>query len=242
MRPHPSLLLPLLLFATACPWYDRPCYEIDGIVCPSETEPCVAADETGGPAECTRFEEPVITGEIVECFNTVSDIEVMGDDAVYQYGVTDYAFESGSASFAGLIDFQPLPEPFNTGNDPWVSDLRSALPGVITHEANGRLYAAYISRVCCPQIVVDGTLPAPPESPTCFSSGATVQDAPNAWCLSMDAGAGLCVYPCDQDKDCPEPATEFCDLTHPDPYGNGNGTCRYKSMPHVPTAHQDIDP
>lgn len=227
-----------------CDWYDRPCYESTDVECPEDTEPCVAADdETGGDAECTPFEDPVVSGEIVQCSGVASEIEVMGDDAANQYGVTDYAFESGSTSLAGLIDFQQLPESFDTRSDPWLGDLRSALPGAVTHEGNGGLlFAGYFSRVCCPQVVLDGSLAAPPESPTCSSGGLALNHVPNAWCLAMDEGAGLCVYPCNEDVDCPEPATEFCDLTTPEPYGLGLGTCRYKSMAAVPTAHEDISP
>jgi hypothetical protein len=180
------------------------------------------------------------------CGGEYSKAEHCLQDAANSLGITDYAFETSSATYAVKFDFQEI-FPVDDPNEPdadyftWTQNLTTAVPGVITHEDNGKIYAGFASRGCCAQWVVDGSLDAPPHDPTC-GSGYTLQSTPSAWCLPMQDGttAGLCVFPCAVDNDCPNPSGEFCDLSRPDPYDLGPGTCRYKSMPAIPTPETDI--
>lgn len=198
----------------------------------------MGAGETGDH-DCEEFEQPHVDTSWVECDGITSELEVLSDSAANAFGVTDYAFETANASFAALIDFQTLPP-----NDDWANSELAALPGVTTHTTESQgLRAGYFSRVCCPQDVTldpDRPLPdGPIPNPSCSDPGYTLNEVPAAWCMPFDS-AGLCVFPCRVDNDCPFPAGEFCDLTMPDPFGAGPGTCRYKSMPTVPTDETDI--
>jgi len=233
----------IFLFAAAalpaCDWSDN-CIDDVGEDCPVDTELCVGAGETGS-AECIEHAEPVIDGETVACRGVVSDIEVLGDSAAQNYGVTDYAFESQGSTYAGLVDFMPIPV-IDGVDDPWYWPgwWLSALPGVVTHEGLGQQWAGYFGRLCCDRYVTSGILSSIPENSTCAAGGLAINHVNGAWCHEVSEGAGFCVHPCAVDDDCPSPANEFCDLSRPDPNGQGPGVCRYKSMPSIPTPHAEI--
>ena len=226
--------LPLLIVAVFGCDYDPPCFEdYADTPCPEATEPCYG--ETGsetGTAECTVLVEPEIDETWMSCADVESEIEVMTESAVHAYGVTDWAFETSTATLAGLIDFLPL-----TALD---AGLVQAVPGVVTHGEGA--YVGLFSRVCCAQRVMSGVLPTFPENPTCASAGHALPAHPGAWCLDMLDGshAGLCVYPCADDWDCPVTSEQACDLQTPDPSGRGPGTCRFRSMPDTPTPEDQI--
>lgn len=84
-------------------------------------------------------------------------------------------------------------------------------------------------------------LSSPIASPTCQHSGELMHDTPDAWCQAIDM-AGLCVFPCDTDEDCPNQIREFCDHTYPNPGNARQGVCRYHSMPSIPTPLNEVMP
>jgi hypothetical protein len=246
-----ALVAAALFSAAACgePCHDNP--ETPEVACDADL--CLpAAGETGdteGGEEylCTPYYEPEFVGQTMACNDQVSTGEHCVQDAANNYGITDYAFETGQYTLALKFDFQPIPDVI-VDDEPidwfaWEDNWLTAVPGVVTHEENGLTYAAYMSRGCCAQWAV-GAGPRPDKmfpSETC-RSGYTLNETPDAWCLDMLDGthAGLCVYPCDEDNDCPNPAGEFCDLSRPDPGGHAPGVCRYNSMPLIPTPLTEI--
>lgn len=233
------------------PCYDNPNTEdvsCDAEVCPGEQAPSGETGETGedGPFLCTPYYEPEFVGETMLCNGEVSQGEHCVQDAANNYGITDYAFETGNYTLAMKFDFQPIPEIVVDGVHydwfTWEGNWLTAVPGVVTHEDQGQTWAAYMSRGCCTQVPVGPNGPDKTVPNEACAGGYTLNETPDAWCIGLLDGtrAGLCVYPCTTAADCPNPAGEWCDLGHPDPGGHGPGVCRYNSMPLVPTPLTEI--
>jgi hypothetical protein len=76
----------------------------------------------------------------------------------------------------------------------------------------------------------------------CQQSDVRINDSDSAWCLPLNDDLGLCVFPCWSSDDCPDPANEQCDWSVPNPNHSGEpGTCRYNSMPSIPTPEEAIN-
>ena len=240
-----SILLSILLALPAC---ELNCYEDDPEMC--SAEPCEegiagddGADEIGGGdgAQCSAYVEPLFhsAGYMFCGVGPATDAEHLTHVAASIYKTTDYYPET--QSWTGVVlwdDDQYFPE----SPEDWEGSLYAALPGVVVYGEEGDEQIAYLSRGCCAQSVVEGSLPdGPPHNPAC-SGGPLINSTPLAYCLDMldGKGGGACIYPCATNEDCPDDSFEFCDLSHPDPYGAAPGVCRYLSMPEVPTELSDI--
>lgn len=216
-----------------------------------DAEPCSAigdsgGDEAGEEALCSLYYEPEFAGQVMYCGSKASEGEHCTDSAANNYGITDFHFETQSATGALKFDFQDIPEVMDTQEPDatwftWSGNWLNAVPGVGTHEQLGKVYAVYASRGCCAQHNVAGTLPNVIHNPAC-ASGYTLNTSDLSYCLDMQdgSGAGLCVYPCTDVNDCPDPASMFCDDTFPDPADLAPGVCRFKAWPSIPTPLEQI--
>jgi len=233
---HPKLIIPLLIASLA------------GCVIDDGTTPCEeSADEDGGDengeegATCEALIMPEYTRNgYMYCGQSESLGEHLPDGTVTAYGVTDYVFETSTHTQTMLWDYVDLNW---QSPDPWSAEYNAyvQLPGVVSHTVLGQEYMAFMSRGCCPQRVIEGWYGDPLPNAAC-SGGHQLNDTPMAWCLDLLDGtdSGACVYPCDDDLDCPNPAQEFCDTTVQDFYGTAAGVCRYDATWQVPTSLEMI--
>ncbi len=218
------------------------CYEDDPEMC--SAEPCdegIGGDDEAGSddegAVCTPYVAPIYHANgYMFCGGVATAAEHLVPVAVSIYDVTDYYFETEKWTGVAMWD-----DDFGVPAEGWENNLLSAFPGVVTW-GEDQEQAAYLSRGCCAQSVLEGSLPDGPLPNAACSGGPHLASTPLAYCVDMldGTGGGGCVYPCEVDEDCPDDSFEFCDTTHPDPYGYGLGVCRYESMDLVPTPIGDI--
>lgn len=201
--------------------------------------------ETGGELDldwCTPLKTAQFVDDTMLCGGFVMpEAEHCTGDAVALYHLTDFNVLDSSITALVKYDFVDIDE-----SDPnWsiASDTNHlpAWPGVVQHSDNfGGTDIAFLSRGCCHQHIhsfgTDSTGAWIPHHPDCQGGSGGMKETPMGWCSwgPLDDGGG-CVFPCSGSEDCPDPASMFCDLNTPDPYGQAPGTCRFEATPSIPT-------